>query len=103
MMPVIGAVLLDSISLLANSLEVLTNRYLEKMEPNREVCAGYVEKSLALATALTPWVGYERAAAIAKEAFHTGKTIREVCREKQLLPEEKLTKALDPWQMIRPK
>jgi fumarate hydratase class II len=47
-------------------------------------------------------VGYERAAAIAKEAFRTGKTIREVCREKQILPEEILDKALDPWRMIRP-
>jgi len=102
MMPVMAAAVLESISLLTNSLEVFTRQYLEKMEPNREVCAAFVEKSLALATALTPWVGYERAAAIAKEAFRTGKTIREVCREKQILPEEKLDKALDPWRMIRP-
>lgn len=102
MMPLMGTALLESISLLSRALEVFTTRYLEKMEANREVCAASVEKSLALVTALTPWVGYEQAAAVAKEAFLTGKTIREICREKNLLPEEILQKVLDPWQMIRP-
>ncbi len=72
------------------------------MEANREACQASVEKSLSMVTGLTPYIGYQRAAALAKEAFHTGKTIRELCREQQVLPEEQLDLALDPWRMTRP-
>jgi fumarate hydratase class II len=72
------------------------------MEANREACEAAVEKSLSMATALNPYIGYERAAALAKEAFLTGKTIRQLCREKEVLPEEQLNEALDPWRMTRP-
>jgi fumarate hydratase class II len=61
-----------------------------------------VEKSLSMVTSLNPHIGYERAAALAKEAFKTGKTIRELCREQKVLPEAELTKALDPWRMTEP-
>jgi fumarate hydratase class II len=47
-------------------------------------------------------VGYEKAAALAKEAFKSGKTIRELCREQNILPEDQLAKALDPWAMTEP-
>ncbi len=50
------------------------------MEANAEACEAAVEKSLAMVTGLNPYIGYERAAALAKEAFATGKTIRELCR-----------------------
>jgi fumarate hydratase class II len=53
-------------------------------------------------TGLNPYIGYERAAALAKEAFKTGKTIRQLCREQHVLPEEQLEDALDPWRMTRP-
>ena len=55
-----------------------------------------------MVTALNPLIGYEKAAAIAKEAFKTGKTVRELCREQRVLPEEEVEKALDPWKMTRP-
>ena len=61
-----------------------------------------MEKSLSLVTGLNPYIGYDRAAALAKEAFATGKTIRELCREKNILPGEQLDEALDPWRMTRP-
>jgi fumarate hydratase class II len=61
-----------------------------------------VEQSLSMVTSLNPYVGYERAAALAKEAFKTGKTIRELCREQNVLPEAELAKALDPWRMTEP-
>ena len=61
-----------------------------------------VEKSLSLVTGLNPYIGYEQAAALAKEAFATGKTIRELCREKNILPEDQLDEALDPWRMTKP-
>ncbi|HID22683.1 MAG TPA: aspartate ammonia-lyase, partial [Planctomycetaceae bacterium] len=51
---------------------------------------------------LNPLIGYEKAAELAKEAFQTGKTIRELCREKNVLPEEQLNEALDPWRMTEP-
>jgi fumarate hydratase class II len=72
------------------------------MEPNAEVCEASIEKSLSMVTSLNPHIGYEMASKIAKEAFETGKTIRELCLEKELLPEETLNEALDPWRMTEP-
>ena len=73
-----------------------------EMEANAEACEASVEKSLAMCTSLNPYVGYETAAALAKEAFKTGKTIRELCTEKNILPPAELQKALDPWSMTEP-
>jgi fumarate hydratase, class II len=53
-------------------------------------------------TSLNPLIGYEMASKLAKEAFSTGKTIRTLCREKGILPEDTLTKALDPMSMTEP-
>ena len=72
------------------------------MEANADACEASVEKSLAMVTSLNPYVGYEKAAALAKEAFKSGKTIRELCREQNILPEDQLAKALDPWAMTEP-
>jgi fumarate hydratase class II len=102
MMPVIGDAMLQSVRLLAGAVDAFRARCLEGMEPNREACAASVEKSLALATGLNPYIGYQRAAALAKEAFATGKTIREICRDQKVLPDDKLAEALDPWRMTRP-
>ena len=66
------------------------------MEANPEACEAAVEKSLSLATGLNPYIGYERAAALAKEAFLSGKTIRELCQQQNVLPPEQLAAALDP-------
>ena len=55
-----------------------------------------------MVTSLNPHIGYEKAAALAKEAFKSGKTIRELCREKEILPEEELQTALDPYRMTEP-
>ena len=54
-------------------------------------------------TSLNPLVGYEKASALAKEAFKTGKTIRELCVEQHVLPEDQLAQALDPWRMTEPR
>ncbi len=103
MMPLMGDVVLESIRLLANATRAFTDRCLAGIEANPEACEASVEKSLALATGLTPYIGYERAAALAKEAFASGRTIRELCREKHVLSEEQLAEALDPWRMTRPR
>ena len=102
MMPVMGDTVLESVRLLANATAAFTDLCLNDMEANPAACAAAVEKSLALVTGLNPYIGYDRAAALAKEAFATGKTIRELCREKNILSAEQLDEALDPWRMTRP-
>ena len=86
MMPVMAAAALDSVRLLAAATNAFRDLCLADLEANAEACEAAVEKSLAMATALNPKIGYEAAAAIAKEAFASGKTIRELCVEKQILP-----------------
>ncbi len=103
MMPVMAHAVLESIRLMARALAVFTERLLAGLEANADVCQAAVEKSLALATGLNPYIGYEKAAEVAKEAFRTGKTVRQVCQEKELLPEDQLQAALDPWKMTRPR
>lgn len=61
-----------------------------------------VEKSLAMATALAPVIGYENAAKIAQEAFATGQTVRAVAQKRNLLAKDELDKLLDPWSMTEP-
>jgi len=102
MMPVMGDTTLESIRLLASAVNAFVEFCLNEMEPNQEACEAAVEKSLSMVTGLNPYIGYDQAAALAKEAFKTGKTIRELCRQKQVLPEDQLTKALDPWRMTQP-
>jgi fumarate hydratase class II len=72
------------------------------MEANPEACEASVEKSLSMVTSLNPHIGYEKAAALAKDAFKSGKTIRELCREQGILPEATLREALDPMSMTEP-
>ncbi len=102
MMPVMADAVLESVRLLANATCAFA-ACLAGMEADKEACEASVEKSLAMATALNPYLGYERAAELAKEAFATGKTIRELCIEKNILPEQQLNEALDPWRMTRPR
>ena len=61
-----------------------------------------VEQSLSMSTSLNPLIGYEAASKLVKEAFASGKTIRELCQEKGLLDEATLKEALDPWKMTEP-
>ncbi|HEY2761673.1 MAG TPA: lyase family protein, partial [Pirellulales bacterium] len=102
MMPVMGMAALESITLLASATRAFVEFCAAEMEANAEACEASVEKSLSMVTSLNPLIGYEKASALAKEAFKTGKTIRELCLEKQILPEHVLKKALDPWRMTEP-
>jgi len=96
MMPLIAFDLLQSIEILANVARLLAEKCVEGIVANRERCEEMVEKSLAMVTALVPKIGYDAAAEIAKESVRTGKTVRELCREKGVLPEAELAEALDP-------
>jgi fumarate hydratase class II len=95
MMPVIAWNLLQSIAILANASALLADRCVAGIAANRERCAELVELSLALVTALAPRIGYDAAAAIAKEAVATGKTVRRICEEKKVLPPDELARLLD--------
>ncbi len=99
MMPVIAYNLLQSIEILANVSRLLADNCVAGIEANRERCLDLVERSLAMVTSLVPKIGYDAAAEIAKESVKTGRTVRELVREKQLLPEAELAEALDPWGM----
>ena len=99
MMPVKGHNLLESIRLLTTSSRVFADRCISGLKADKKRCEEMIEKSLAMVTSLAPIIGYDSAAKIAKEAYETGKTVREVCLEKKVLPEERLRKVLDPWTM----
>jgi len=102
MMPVMAHNLLQSIALLTNSVTQFTERCLEGLEANRERCESLIEQSLAMCTALAPAIGYDQAAKIAKQAYEEDKTVREVAREQQVLPDDELDKLLDPRPMTEP-
>jgi fumarate hydratase class II len=102
MMPVMGQAALESVQLLAAATRAFVDFCAIEMEANPEACEASVEKSLSMVTSLNPHIGYEKAAALAKEAFKSGKTIRELCREQNILPEATLKTALDPWSMTEP-
>jgi fumarate hydratase class II len=102
MMPVMAHATLESVQLLATMSRTFVEFCAEGMEANEEVCNASVEQSLSMVTSLNPLIGYEKAAALAKKAFATGKTIRELCREEGLLPETTLKRALDPLRMTEP-
>jgi len=102
MMPVMGQTTLESVMLITGSCNAFTDLCVENMEANTEACELAVEQSLSMCTSLNPLIGYMKAAALAKEAFKTGKTIRELCIEQEILPEETLQEALDPYRMTEP-
>ena len=102
MMPVMGHTILESIELVARSCNAFVEFCLDGLEANEQTCEAGVEKSLSMCTSLNPLIGYEKAAKLAKEAFAENRTIRELCREKGILPEDTLTEALDPWKMTEP-
>jgi fumarate hydratase class II len=95
MMPVIAYNLLQSIEILANASRLLAERCVEGLEANRLRARELVEQSLAMVTALAPRIGYDRAAEIAKEAFATGKTVREVAALRSGIDAEELERVLD--------
>ena len=102
MMPVMAHNLLSSIALLAAAATQFSNRCVKGLQANRERCESLVEESLAMCTALAPVIGYDRAAQIAKEAYLTGRTVRQVANEQQTLPAEELERLLDPRPMTEP-
>jgi fumarate hydratase, class II len=102
MMPLIAYNSLESIRLLSNVVENFSALCVRGIAPDRARCEEMIEKSLALATALTPKIGYDEAARVAKEAYASGRTIRQVLQEERLLSPEEIERVLDPLSMTAP-
>jgi fumarate hydratase, class II len=114
MMPVMGLATIESVELLANATNAFVEFCAIEMEANRAACEKQVEWSMAMVTSLNPLIGYDAAAALAKEAFKTGVTVRDLCLAKikagtlkkkeseTLVTVAELTAALDPRDMTMP-
>jgi aspartate ammonia-lyase len=102
MMPVIIHNVLWSLEILKNAMATFTERCVKGIRANRERSEDYAFKSAGLVTALAPYIGYLRAAEIAKKQVETGRDIRDIVRELNLLPEEDLAEILKPEAMTEP-
>ena len=99
MMPVIARNLLESIRLLANAAAVLAEKCVDGIEADVERSRKLVERNVIVVTALNPHIGYDAGASVAKEAFASGRTVREVVLERGLLTPEELDRVLDLHRM----
>ncbi len=99
MLPVIAHNLLQSIRILGSAARIFAAKCIDGTTANEARCRSLIENSLAMCTALAPVIGYEKAAAIAKKAYMTGKTVREVAMGEKVLPEAQLNELLDPLKM----
>tara|TARA_Y100000994_G_scaffold249564_1_gene262108 strand:+ start:5000 stop:6400 length:1401 start_codon:yes stop_codon:yes gene_type:complete len=103
MLPLIAHNILFSISILSNSINVFNSKLLAGIKADKKKCEDYIEGSLAMCTSLAPVIGYDSAAEIAYEAYNSGKTIRQVLKDKKILSDKEISKILDPKSMIKPK
>jgi fumarate hydratase class II len=101
MLPVMAYNLLQAIELLAAASNNFAVKCIDGIKANEERCKSLIEESLAMCTALAPVIGYEAAAKLAKDAYKSGKTVREVAREQNVLPDKRLAQLLDPWRMTQ--
>ena len=102
MLPVMAYNLLQSIELLSTAATNFAVKCINGIKANEERCNSLIEESLAMCTALAPEIGYEAAAKLAKEAYKSGKTVRQMAKAQKILSEKRLTELLDPWRMTEP-
>jgi aspartate ammonia-lyase len=102
MMPVMIHNLLESMEIMKNFLPVLVARCVEGITVNQDRCRAYLEKNPALATTLSPRIGYLQAAEVAKESLERGVSIRDLVREKGLLADGEIDAILDPSGLVDP-
>jgi len=101
-MPVMIDACLESVSLLANVANVFVDKLLAGLEVNEQRCAELIDQSLMTITALAPEVGYEKCAALAKQAHQEGKTIKQLVGELKLIAPERLKELMNYDAMTRP-
>src|SRR5450432_2919345 len=102
MMPTMSYSVLQSITISTNMLRQFTDKCIAGITANDKRCNFYVQATVSLATALNPYIGYAKAAEIAKEAVASGRSIIEIAREKKLLSEKEISEILDPARMTEP-
>ncbi|MBO9451968.1 aspartate ammonia-lyase [Tropicibacter sp. R16_0] len=100
MEPVVAYNLLNSLTILTNAIDVLTDKCVTGIQADADRCAALLDHSLVLVTALAPHIGYDAAAKIAKQALVSGCSIRQVAVESGILPNEQLTELLSPDAML---
>ena len=103
MIPTVIHNLLSSIEILKNGIDVFTRFCMVGIKANQKRCLEYAETSFGIAAALNPYLGYSRAAEIVKESVKTGKTLRQIIKQRNLLPEKKLREILSPEKLTQPK
>ncbi len=102
MMPTMALNTLQSITILANTIQQFSTRCVAGITANVARCVEYSEKTVSLATALNPYIGYAKAAEIVKESVATGESIIALARQRKLLSEEEIAEILDPQRMTEP-
>jgi aspartate ammonia-lyase len=102
MMPVIAYDLTQSLLILTSAIKSVSERLVRGIKANDERCTTLLERSAGVALALNPFIGYEKAAEVAKEAMARGVSLRQVVLEKGLLTKEQLDQILDPYAMTTP-
>jgi aspartate ammonia-lyase len=102
MMPAMAHATLQSITILTNTLRQLDLYCIRGITANKERNAFYAASTIALATALNPYIGYRKAAELVKESVSSGRSIVDLAREKKLLSEEQIADILDPKNMTEP-
>ena len=103
MMPVMAYNLLQSIELLANGVEMFNRKLIRDLKAEEKRCRELAEKSMALVTVLTPVIGYDQAAAVVREAWSSGKSLKDTILEKGMIDPARLDKLLDLQDMTEPR
>jgi fumarate hydratase class II len=102
MKPMMARNLLESIELRANVSHAFVDKVLDGIEADEEACRAYIERSTAIATKLNPYIGYEKAAEVAKASYRERKPVREVVVEMGLMEPDEVEEALDIRSMTEP-
>ena len=102
MMPIIAYNLLLSLTVLTNSIDAFREKCVNGITANKDIANQYADRTLALATVLNPFIGYLNAAEVAKESQKTGRTIKEIVKERKLLTEEQFAQIFDPANLTEP-
>jgi aspartate ammonia-lyase len=98
--PIIFYCMFESLEMLTNGVKVFTTDCIEGLTVNQEICEDEVERSIGIVTALCPFIGYTKAASLAKKALKEKKTVRRILLEEKIISESELDKILDPQKMI---
>jgi aspartate ammonia-lyase len=102
MMPIIAYNLLLSFSVLKNAIDAFREKCVVGITANQEVCNNYADRTLALATVLNPYIGYLNAAEVVKESMKSGRTIKDIVKDRKLLNDDEFAKVFDPARLTEP-